>query len=67
MRLEREKVGEEAGRKMSTTNRPPPRRRSNRLPALSMPGEKAQRSILHAFTFEKLCDSHALWMFHIQT
>ena len=43
------------------------RQPSNRLPALFMPGEKAQRSILHAFTFEKLCDGHALWMFHIQT
>jgi hypothetical protein len=29
--------------------------------------KKAQRSILHAFTFEKLCDSHTLWMFRIQT
>lgn len=28
---------------------------------------KTRRSILHAFTFEKLCNGHALWMFHIQT
>lgn len=37
-----------------------------RFPALSMPEEKAQRSILHAFTFEKLCDGQTPWMFHIQ-
>ena len=34
---------------------------------IEMPREKAQRSILHAFTFEKLCNGHALWMFYIQT
>ena len=42
------------------------RKPSGRFPARSMPEEKAQRSILHAFTFEKLCDGQTPWMFHIQ-
>ena len=48
---------------VNTADREP----SNRLPALAIPKEKAQRSILHAFAFKKLCHSHALWMLHIQT
>ena len=40
---------------------------SNRLPALAISKEKVQRSILYTFTFEKLCNSHTLCMFHIRT
>ena len=40
---------------------------SNRLPALAISKEKVQRSILYTFTFEKLCNIHTLWMFHIRT